>query len=334
MFSQGPRQGRSFVFDRHDTFIVGRSRFVHCPMPEDSALSRDHFLIEINPPRCELRDLGSTNGTFVNERRVERARLELGRPDRGRAERLPGPGRGGVDARRRGRRSPTGSRTVSVAGRPTACRSPAPAAASPAPPDVDVAERLGRGGAASRSSGSASSAAAEVADDCPQPVPHYTTLRELGRGAMGVVYQARHNQTGRMVALKLIVPEIGRRAVGHRPLPARDVGHQPVEASEHRRVARAGDDPRPVLVRDGVRRGHEPGGPGQRRARGGTRSARPAGWPARSSRGSSTPTRLGFVHRDIKPENILIGRPARGPGGQDLRLRPGQELPRARACRA
>src|SRR3954467_14552502 len=75
---QGPRKGRTFVFDRHDTFIVGRSRFVHCPMPEDSALSRDHFLIEINPPRCEIRDLGSTNGTFVNERRVERLRLNSG----------------------------------------------------------------------------------------------------------------------------------------------------------------------------------------------------------------------------------------------------------------
>ena len=66
------------MFDRHDTFIVGRSRFVHCPMPDDSALSRDHFLIEINPPRCEVRDLGSTNGTFVNERRVERVRLNSG----------------------------------------------------------------------------------------------------------------------------------------------------------------------------------------------------------------------------------------------------------------
>ena len=46
-------------------------------MLEDSALSRDHFLIEINPPRCEIRDLGSTNGTFVNERRVERVFASL-----------------------------------------------------------------------------------------------------------------------------------------------------------------------------------------------------------------------------------------------------------------
>jgi serine/threonine-protein kinase len=75
---QGPRKGRHFVFDRHDTFIVGRSRFVHCPMPEDMALSRDHFMIEINPPLCELRDLGSTNGTFVNNHRVERVRLDSG----------------------------------------------------------------------------------------------------------------------------------------------------------------------------------------------------------------------------------------------------------------
>src|SRR5271157_5069535 len=72
---QGSRKGRTFMFDRHDTFIVGRSRFVHCSMPEDMALSRDHFMLEINPPQCELRDLGSTNGTFVNNQRVDRIRL-------------------------------------------------------------------------------------------------------------------------------------------------------------------------------------------------------------------------------------------------------------------
>src|SRR3954447_16669458 len=75
---QGPREGRSFTFDGHDTFIVGRSRLVHCAMPEDSALSRDHFLIEVKPPRCELRDLGSTNGTFVNDQRVDQVKLESG----------------------------------------------------------------------------------------------------------------------------------------------------------------------------------------------------------------------------------------------------------------
>ena len=34
----GPRKGRTFVFNGHDTFIVGRSQFAHCPIPEDSTL--------------------------------------------------------------------------------------------------------------------------------------------------------------------------------------------------------------------------------------------------------------------------------------------------------
>ena len=59
-------KGRQFVLDRQDTYIVGRSRFVQCPMPEDLALSRDHFMIEVNPPDCEAARSGSTNGTFVN----------------------------------------------------------------------------------------------------------------------------------------------------------------------------------------------------------------------------------------------------------------------------
>ena len=44
-------------------------------------------------------------------------------------------------------------------------------------------------------------------DATPQPVPTTPRSRELGRGAMGVVYQARHDQTGHMVALMVIVPD-------------------------------------------------------------------------------------------------------------------------------
>ena len=192
---QGPRKGRSFVFDRHDTFIVGRSRFVHCPMPEDSALSRDHFLIEINPPRCEIRDLGSTNGTFVNDRRVERFAAQARATGSRRARASSGSGsraaRRPVDERRRravvdrpdGRARP---RTASRSAAPVAARRRRPTSTWPAAPTPALGEPV---------DWLCEPCRAELAT-LPQPVPHYTTLRELGRGAMGVVYQARHNQTG------------------------------------------------------------------------------------------------------------------------------------------
>ena len=66
----GPHEGKTYVFDRHETFVVGRSVAVQFPVPDDKFLSRDHFLIEFNPPVCYLKDLGSTNGTKLNGQKV------------------------------------------------------------------------------------------------------------------------------------------------------------------------------------------------------------------------------------------------------------------------
>src|SRR5262245_26380842 len=198
---QGPRKGRAFVFDRHDTFIVGRSRFVHCPMPEDMALSRDHFMIEINPPLCELRDLGSTNGTFVNNHRVERIRLESG----------DAIAAGQSIFRVRVESAATLSSEDEAGGSQLRTDSIVLGQIRCAGCGTQAPQNLTISGPAGASSGEAvewwcASCRSESAA-LPQPVPYYTTLRELGRGAMGVVYQARHNISGQMVALKLIMPE-------------------------------------------------------------------------------------------------------------------------------
>jgi hypothetical protein len=65
--ASGPLSGQRFEFDRHDTFIFGRSKDCHARLPKDDPLSsRHHFILEANPPDACLRDLGSLNGTLIN----------------------------------------------------------------------------------------------------------------------------------------------------------------------------------------------------------------------------------------------------------------------------
>ena len=75
----GPHEGKVFTFTGHEMFLVGRSRKAHFQLPaKDKYFSRLHFLVELNPPRCRLTDMGSHNGTFVNGTRVPAADLNHG----------------------------------------------------------------------------------------------------------------------------------------------------------------------------------------------------------------------------------------------------------------
>src|SRR3982751_3745477 len=74
----GPHAGRSFIFDQHDTFLIGRADTAHLCLPDDRYFSRNHCILEIAPPRCFLRDLGSLNGTFVNGQKVAEVFLRNG----------------------------------------------------------------------------------------------------------------------------------------------------------------------------------------------------------------------------------------------------------------
>jgi serine/threonine-protein kinase len=74
----GPYKGRIFSFTQHDSFLIGRSPDAHLYLPEDRYFSRNHCLLEMNPPHSYLRDLGSTNGTFLNGQRVQDAALKNG----------------------------------------------------------------------------------------------------------------------------------------------------------------------------------------------------------------------------------------------------------------
>jgi len=64
-YESGEKERIEFV--EPETFVVGRSKHnTHSQLKGDKYISRHHFILEINPTNCFLKDLGSTNGTKIN----------------------------------------------------------------------------------------------------------------------------------------------------------------------------------------------------------------------------------------------------------------------------
>ncbi len=161
----GPHAGKEFAFDRHDTFLVGRTPDCHFQLSyDDPYFSRRHFLIEVNPPRCRVIDLKSRNGIFVNEAKVETAELKHG--DEIRAGHTvfklhaPPP-------------NPEEQWTLQLE-------------VEPITPSNDTVQRT-----------------EEVRIE--GPIPGYDLGDELGRGGMGVVHRGVRRSDGASVAIKTIL---------------------------------------------------------------------------------------------------------------------------------
>lgn len=177
---KGPQAGRDFVFDRHSTFVVGRSGDANLPLPDDPFISRHHFIIEFNPPVCSFRDLGSTNGTRVNGVRVERVRLNDG------DEIAAG------NSLFRVRIEETSLWRIRCRG----CGQEAPA-------DLSVSASPGEG------------PIDWYCEDCsirrrrfPEAPAGYWIERWIGSGGMGDVFLARRQSDNRPMALKVMIPMI------------------------------------------------------------------------------------------------------------------------------
>jgi serine/threonine protein kinase len=132
----------------------------------------------------------------------------------------------------------------------------------------------------------------------------YDVLAEIGRGGMGVVYRARDRETGDVVALKVLRPDIARRPdliarFKSELLLARKITHKNVcRVHELLRFGESaviameyveGESMRAILARSGgvpVRRGLE--------------------WARQMCSALAEAHAQGVVHRDLKPENILV----------------------------
>ena len=63
----GPKKGTQYTFENQDTFVLGRANDCTCVIYDDKTFSRHHMLIEINNQNAVIIDLGSLNGTYVND---------------------------------------------------------------------------------------------------------------------------------------------------------------------------------------------------------------------------------------------------------------------------
>ena len=329
--TDGPHAGRAFTFDEHNTFLVGRGSRANFRLPrKDPAVSRVHFLVEVNPPLCRLTNLSAVNGTLVNGRKVDSAELADGDEVRagytGLRVSIP-PADTAVGAtREEGPVANGGTLAPPVPG--DASGAAAGTLAPPGPHESETAIRP------TRDFGDASTAAPQPpADGDPAALPTdtiggYRLIRRLGRGGMGEVFlagragspdgTAADGDAAGTVAVKILRRQA---AVGPTEIDRFLREARVLRELDHPRVVRYhgfGEEAgRVYLVMEYV--------PGTDAARlladrlsagGGPLPVRTAvGIVRRTLEGLAHIHAAGFVHRDLKPDNILLGRVPSGPSG-------------------
>src|SRR6185503_3966852 len=188
----GPYKGRIFSFTQHDTFLIGRSPDAHLCLPNDRYFSRNHCLLEMNPPHSYLRDLNSTNGTFLNDHRVKDAFLK------------------------NGDRIQCGETilVVEVTTESSNISETTQDAGVPAKPVLVMVECVNCGRREQAQASAPDEHLTFLCEDCrielkrsPQEIPGYDTVKLLGRGGMGTVMLGREQRSGRAVAIKTLLPE-------------------------------------------------------------------------------------------------------------------------------
>jgi pSer/pThr/pTyr-binding forkhead associated (FHA) protein len=89
--TKGPLAGIVYTFAERTTALIGRALDCNILLPDDDThrtISRHHCLLDINPPRARIRDLGSMNGTYISGRIIGQ-RAAGATPEEGGQKRFP-----------------------------------------------------------------------------------------------------------------------------------------------------------------------------------------------------------------------------------------------------
>lgn len=282
----GTLKGKAFAFEEHDALIFGRAPDCHACLPDDSLVSRHHFILEVNPPQACLRDLGSLNGTYVNGKR-HGGRKKEETPEQAAKHRFPE-----VELND-GDKIKVGDTVMKVAVE----RAPQNAQAS-----EQAREELARN-IFEMNRGNEKDAHAFI----QQQVGKYLIERELGRGGFGAVYLVRTNKNGRPLALKVMLSHIAVDSVARRKF-LREI--KSVSELRHPRIVEIVDAGENQGLFYFVMEFCEGGSLDRFMAKHGGKLPLKLAAPImlHTLEGLAHAHNAGFVHRDLKPQNILLQR--------------------------
>ncbi len=311
---EGPSAGLTFTFGHPDRFLIGRAIEAHLRLPEnDLFVSRNHCLIEIYPPNLFLTDLNSKNGTFVNGRkrhhgdihsgdRIRIGQTELAIEQVGGDAVEPPPGNGAQAVPEPP--PPQPRRAIAAPPRQCCvCRADVPAGGE-GEAQMDLSECVNHMCAVCAATSELWAKGGKIGD--------YRLLRQIGRGGMGVVYQAWHESTGSVVALKTLhAPKSSDERALRLFQREIDVMTQLRHPNVVRLYKQSWSGEQHFLVSEWL----DGGDVGELVANGRRGPLPPAeALPIlrQALRGLQYAHECGYVHRDVKPSNLLLGRSADG----------------------
>ncbi|NJN75979.1 MAG: protein kinase [Synechococcaceae cyanobacterium RL_1_2] len=219
-FLNSSLRDQTYTYDERTMVLIGRNDDCDIKLPkieEFSQISRHHCLLNINPPEIRIRDLGSKNGTYINDQKIGQRPKYL-TPEE--AKKLPY-----VETELRDNdtiRIDNLLIQVSFVQELGGEQNSDPLASDPLLPstfklsggqngDGEMIAPPPRGNLMGFVKGWLKRLMqGDRPDPSLLPIQGYYVSKSIGKGAFGEVYLAIHNQTQKRVALKVMLPEMAQ----------------------------------------------------------------------------------------------------------------------------